>query len=408
MMDNWFRSKWFVRVISLAFAILFYVFVYVDANNSTNSDSTFPGKTQEMQTLNDVPVEIKIDEDDYVVSGVPEYVNVSLEGSLGVLTPLIKQRNFSAFVDLRGLDAGEHIVEVEHNISADLNVYIEPKTVEVTIEKKATAEFPINVDFINTDQLTEGYELGKYEIEPSTVSITSSQSVIDQIGIVKVYVDVKDIDKSINNREVPINVYDTQGNELNVNVQPENAVVSVDIDNPSKKVPVSVETTGELPEGYSLTSISPSVEEVEVFGTSNVLKDIKEISTNEIDLSDIEESGKIEAELSLPEGTMVPNNKIEVSVEVEKPTTITNVPIDVEDLEEGLEISFIEPDDAKMDISVVGKETDVKELSAEDFQVTISAADLEPGEHEVPVKLEGPDGLKTTGEFEKVKINIKE
>ena len=408
-MDKWFRSKWFVRIVSLAFAISLFVFVSVEVNKNDTESSIFPGKSEEMQTLNDVPVGIRIDNENYVVSGVPEFVTVSFKGSAGVLTPTIRQRNFDVFVDLEGLGEGDHVVEVEHaNISKDLSVYIEPKTIEVTIEEKATKEFPVNVDFINTDNMAAGYELGDHEVNPSTVTVTSSKSVIDQIGVVKVFVDVTDISDPINKREVPVNVYDTQGNELKVKLQPENVLVSADVDNPSKTVSVKVPTKGELPEGYKLSSIAPETEEIEVFARSNILSELEEISTEEIDLNDIKKSGKIDTNLVLPDGaSVVDGEKIEVSIAVEQTKIIKKVPIKAENLSNEQAISFIDPAKAEMDITVVGDEADVDKLSLDDFSIAVDVDSLVPGEHTVPVLIEGPEDVEISGEFDEVTIEIK-
>ncbi|MCM3400009.1 CdaR family protein [Oceanobacillus profundus] len=409
-MDNWFKSKWFVRLASLAFAVFLYIFVNVTVNSS-HSDPTFSGRSEQTQTLDDVPVEIRIDEANYVVSGVPEFVTVSLQGNPGNLTPLIFQRNFDVYVDLQGLEEGDHEVKLEHNISNDLTVFIEPKTIEVTIEERASEEFAVVADFINEDKMAPGYELVNYTLDPPTVTITSSRSVIDQIGIVKAYVNLEGLDSSINNRELPVNVYDTQGNELTVRIEPENIQISAEVDNPSKSVPVSVETTGELPEGYALNSISANVDEVEVFSTSEVLEGISELETEAIDLSEITESGTIDAQLSLPEGVNVPDMEtIEVTVDVEQTRVLEGLTIEEEGLASGQAVTFVEPDAAEMDITVTGDDADIKELTAEDIRIFIDLSDLEPGEHQVPITIEGPDAdnITITGEFEEATIEISE
>ena len=409
-MDNWFKSKWFVRLASLAFAVFLYIFVNVTVNSS-HSDPTFSGRSEQTQTLDDVPVEIRIDEANYVVSGVPEFVTVSLQGNPGNLTPLVFQRNFDVYVDLQGLEEGDHEVKLEHNISNDLTVFIEPKTIEVTIEERASEEFAVVADFINEDKMAPGYELVDYTLDPPTVTITSSRSVIDQIGIVKAYVNLEGLDSSINNRELPVNVYDTQGNELTVRIEPENIQISAEVDNPSKSVPVSVETTGELPEGYALNSISANVDEVEVFSTSEVLEGISELETEAIDLSEITESGTIDAQLSLPEGVNVPDMEtIEVTVDVEQTRVLEGLTIEEEGLTSGQAVTFVEPDAAEMDITVTGDEADIKELTAEDIRIFIDLSDLEPGEHQVPITIEGPDtdNITITGEFEEATIEISE
>ena len=113
-MDKLFQSKWFIRIISLLFAIILYLFVAVETNVNQD-DSRIPiGSTDDIQVLEEVPLGIKIDADQYVVSGVPEHVTVTLEGRTSILTPIARQLNFNVFVDLRELSEGEHTVEVEY------------------------------------------------------------------------------------------------------------------------------------------------------------------------------------------------------------------------------------------------------------------------------------------------------
>lgn len=407
-MDNWFKSKWFVRVISLAFAILLYVIVNIDME-AQNTEARLPfDDSADIETIENYPLGIHIDEENHVVSGVPETVTVTLEGSPGVLAPTARQQNFDVYVDLEGLEPGEHNVEVEYsNVPDDIEVYIEPKTIEVTIEERASEKFSVNVDFINTDKLPEGFELGSTEVEPTTVTITSSKEAIERIAIVKVFVDVADLEKSIESREVPVNVYDSQGNELNVNVEPESVVVSAELLNPSKTVPIAVPTTGELPEDYKLSSIKASVDEVKVFATSTVLENIDKVTTEKINLADIKKSQTIEAKLTLPDGARVSNTEVvEVEIELERARTMKDVSIDVENLGDGQDISFVKPDDAKISVVVVGSEESISGLTAEDIKLTIDAKGLEAGEHKIPITVQGPENVTVKTETEQVTVEI--
>ncbi|MFS8631226.1 MAG: hypothetical protein LOD92_08750, partial [Bacillales bacterium] len=130
-MDKLFQSKWFIRIISLALAITLYLFVTVETDEA--DDSRIPtGSSNEVQVIDEMPLGIKIDSENYVVSGVPEHVKVTLEGRTSVITPIVRQQNFNVFVDLRDLTEGEHTVEVEYeNIPENVTVYIEPKTIDV-------------------------------------------------------------------------------------------------------------------------------------------------------------------------------------------------------------------------------------------------------------------------------------
>lgn len=390
-MDNWFQSKWFVRGISLVFAIILYLFVSTSVNPG-DQDSTLPNQSNSLHTLDDVPVEVHIDEEEYVVSGVPESITVSLEGAPGIVTPTVIQRNFTVYVDLEDLEPGSHTVELKHdNIPEGLNVYIEPKTIEVTIEDKATETFPVMADIVNREDMAPGYEIVEYSVSHEEVEITSSQNVIEQIGMAKVYINVADTEESIINREVPVNVYDSQGNELNVRVEPENIEVSVEINNPNKKVPVEIPITGDIPSGYAATILDVSVDEVEVFATSEVLEDVNAIPTEEVDVSDVEGTKTFDVSLDLPEDVYAPDvENVEVEVAVEPSETFNNIPIEVEGLEDEENVSFSEPANGNVDVTLVGNEDDLGDLEEEDIELHIDVGNLDTGEHKVPLQFDTP------------------
>lgn len=404
-MDKLFQSKWFIRVISLVFAITLYMFVTVETDTTQNESRVIPGISNEVQVLEDVPLDIRIDADQYVVSGVPEHVKVSLEGKTSLLTPIVRQRNFSVFVDLRDLGEGEHTVEIEYeNIPDDLTAYIEPKTIDVNIEKRAAKEFNVSVDLVNMDSLPVGYELGEPEISPGTVTIISSESVIEQIAMVKVFVDVTDLKESIRNREVPISVYDIQGNDLNVRVEPASVAVSIPVERPSKTVPLTIKTKGELPEGLKLEKLEAE-QEIEVFGKKEVLNQIKEITTKEIDLAKIEQSDMYEIELDFPDGIIANHDEVEVNIELSQTRTFEDVTIEQEGENPG-NITITKPKEALVNIIARGSDTDIGALKKEDITAIINIGALDEGEHKVDLIVNGPDNVTLEPEFKNVTVNV--
>ncbi|SET81719.1 YbbR domain-containing protein [Oceanobacillus limi] len=410
-MDKWFKSKWFVRGISLVFAIMLYVFVAMEEADDPDNDLTFWPISSKSEVVENIPVEIRINSEKFVVSGVPEFVDVTLEGtSTSVLETTIRQRDFKVYVDLQGFGEGEHTVDLRHeDIPTELEASIDPSSIEVIIEERSTEEFNVQVDFVNEDQLPEGYELGEIEVNPGTVTITSSKSVIEEIRIVKVYIDVAGLTEPVEELELPVNVYDSQGNELRVRVEPEQVSVSAEIDNPSKSVSVSVPTTGTLPEGYSLVSMEPNVEEVTVFATSERLADIEEVETEAIDLSELTESGVVNVAFDLPEGVHIPNRQqVEIDVQLEQTRSIEAISIETDNLGDGQAVSFLDPESQDTSITITGNEQDVRELSAEDFRVSVDLAGLSEGEHRVPITIDGPEGITIESEIEEVLIEIVE
>lgn len=402
-MDKWFQSKWFVRILSLIFAVSLYLFVTLEVERPQSDSAVVPSVTNEVQVLEDVPLDVRIDSENYVVSGVPEFVTVSLEGRTSILTPTVRQRNFTVFVDLTDLEEGEHVVDIEHeNIPNELTAYIEPKSIEVVIEKRATKNFAVNVEFVNADKLPLGYEVGEPEVTPNTVSIISSESVIERIAMVKVYIDLTDLKESIVNRELPISVYDIQGNDLNVRIEPESVKVSVPVERPSKTVPLTLNTQGDLDSKFQLDSIELP-EEIEIFARREILNDVTEIKTKEFDLSTVDASGTYEVELDFPEGVISNETTVDVEVELNESRTFTGIPIEIVG---DKTVTFIEPNEAIVDIEATGRENIIKSLTKGDFSSLIDIGNLSDGRHVVDIEVTGPRGITVEAKVKRATIEI--
>lgn len=405
-MDKMFQSKWAIRVISLVLALTLYFFVNIESNTKQNESRVDPGSSTETQVLEEVPLDIKIDAENYVVSGVPEMVSVTLEGKRSSLAPIVRLRNFTVEVDLTEYEEGEHTVSLEQvGLPENVIAYIEPKEIDISIEKRATKEFLVDVDFVNLDKVPIGYEIGEPELTPGAVTIVSSEANIEQIAMVKVFIDVRDIKESIRNRELPVAVYDAQGNDLNVRVEPATVTVSVPVERPSKTVPLTIKTKGELAEDMEIGSME-STTEIEVFGKREFLNNMDEITTKELDMATIEASGTVEVELDFPEGVIANEEVVEVDVELVQAKEFKAIPIDIEGLDEA-DITMIKPTKAEMDIIAKSSDTIIKELQETDIRAFINLSDLDVGEHEVDVIVEGPDDIIFESKVEKVTIEVK-
>jgi|SRR5690625_410291 len=410
-MDKWFSSKWFVRGVSLAFAILLYVFVYFETSSIQSNQPRVPSGTNAVQVLEKVPVDIRIDSDQYVVSGVPDYVTVTLEGPNSILIPAARQQNFTLFVNLTDLEEGSHNVDIEYErVPDELNIYIEPKTISITIEERASAEFPVQIEYINVDKLPFGYELGETTLDPETITITSSRSLIDQVAIVKVFIDVEGLTEPINKREVPINVYDSQGNGLDVRTQPERVLVSVNIDNPSKVVDVDVRTIGKLPDGLEISNMTVEPETIEVFASNNLLQELEAIETEPIDLSSITTSGATTVKLATMEGVGFEELDITVTFELIQTKTFDQVDINIDNVGVDETVEIPNSGERVNTLTIVGDETIVKHLTKGDFRLYIDVKGLGEGEHTAPVLIEGPedvlDDLDIELQFDEITIII--
>jgi YbbR domain-containing protein len=408
-MDKWLKSPWTLRVVSLVFAVLLYAYVSAEADVNNRAGSVPVTSSDETNTVS-APVGIRIDDSRYVVSGVPEDISMQLVGPASDVRAAIQQKNYQAYVDLTELNTGTHEVKIQYeNVSDNLQVYMQPASVEVTIEEKASQQFNVNVGYTNEDQMAAGYQVDSSTVEPQTVSIVSTQEIIDQISSVRAYVDLTGIDGDITSKQAPVKVYDAQGNELSVNVEPETVEVSVQVSNPSKTVPVEVKTKGKVPEDISVASLTPEKNEVTIYGSQDALDGIDSISTEAIDLSAIKENQTVDATLTLPEDVRaVSDEQVSVAIELEETseTTIDDVPITIENLPEDLEASINDPQNEQIDVTISGAREVIEGLSAEDITATIDAADLEEGEQTVPIDVAGPDNTELSLSQDEATITV--
>ncbi|VVM35391.1 YbbR-like domain-containing protein [Terribacillus sp. AE2B 122] len=408
-MDKWLKSPWTLRVVSLVFAVLLYAYVSAESDVDNRAGEVPITSSDETNTV-DAPVSIRIDDSKYVVSGVPEYVSMQLVGPASDVTAAIQQKNYEAYVDLTDLDTGTHTVKLHYeNVSDNLQVYMQPASVEVTIQEKASQQFNVDVGYTNEDQMAAGFQVDSSTVEPQTVSIVSTQEVIDQISSVRAYVDLTDVDADIDSREAPVKVYDAQGNELSVNVQPETVEVSVQVSNPSKTVPIEVKTKGQAPDDVSVASLTPEIQEVTIYASQDTLDGIDSVSTEEIDLSKVTENQTIDANLQLPDNVRsASDEQISVDIELDETseTTIENVPVTIEDLPDDQEATITDPQNEQIDVTVSGAQSEIEGLSADDITATIDGSSLEEGEQTVQLDVSGPQNIELTPSQEEATITV--
>src|SRR5699024_10363946 len=107
-MDKLFQNKWTIRVISLVLAITMYLLVNIETNPEQNKSRVDQNGRTETEVLEDVELDLRIDADNYVVSGVPEDVTVTLAGRRSTLAPIVGLRKCTVFCDVAGYGDGEH------------------------------------------------------------------------------------------------------------------------------------------------------------------------------------------------------------------------------------------------------------------------------------------------------------
>lgn len=425
-MDKMMNSPWFLRITALLLAMLLFLTIKSDEeslNASTNGNMT--------DIIRDVPVEVYYDDENLVVTGVPETVDVTIEGPTSIVQSAKQLQDFTVFVDLRNLNMGQHNVMLQvENVSEKLEVTLDPSYIEVSIEEKITREMRVDAEF-NERLLAEDFIVTSMKTNPERVLITGAKSVVESISFVKATVGGEPGLNKTFTQEASVKVLDKDLSKLNVTIEPAQVDVTVNIEEYSKEVPIALRQIGPPKEGVIINDLTPSIEYVRVYGNRAVVDALESIKVD-VDVSKLEESKELALKLPVPKGvSRLSESQLEVLVDVtpapeEEPVSeesaqvpaeeenevktisreFADVNVEVKGLNEKDRYSFSQPESGQVLLTVRGESPYIDTLSAKDFQVYVDASTAENGENLLDVTVEGPGNVTWTVSSPSVTVNV--
>lgn len=409
-MDKWMDSPWFLRLTALLLAIILFFSVKAE-------EEKLVGKAvgDTMDVISDIPVDVFYDNENLVVTGVPETVNMTIEGPANLVQTTKLMKDFNLRVDLSSLPLGQHSVDIQHeNISGKLKVRIEPATIDVMIEEKITQTFRVDPE-INERLLAEDFNIVKMEVTPSTIEVTGAKSIIEAISFVKASATGEQgIDRTFE-QQARVRVLDRDLNKLNVTIVPEQVNVKVEIAEYNKEVPIVLKSRGVPPSNVTINSMSTTEETITLFGSRKVLDEIKEFNID-VDVSEVKGQGTLDVALKKPKGisrmsldkvkvqvnTTKSEEELEVtdsqeSVEEEQQVAtkeFQDIQVKVNGLDEKFKGSFQKPANGMTDLKITAEKSVLDKLEKTDFVISIDASGIaEEGEQTLPISVEGPPNV---------------
>lgn len=417
-MDKMINNHWVMRIIALLMALMLYISVNIESpapkkQTTGPVTSVFPSAPSQSskgtETIQDVEVRTYQDQDNVVITGVPETVDVTLSGPTNSLLKAKQLKDFEIYAELSDLSIGSHRIELKHkNIADNLEVNLNPSVITVNVEEKVTRDFPVEVDFINKNQIETGYTAQEPIVKPSVVRVTGSKTLIDSIALIKTRVNLQNANETLE-QESKVTVYDEDGNILPVEAYPSVVDVTVPITSPSKKLPLNIKNEGELGEGLSIASIEAVPNEVTVYGPQDVLNPLEFINGVTVDLSKIKDDTVLDVDIPVPDGaTKVSPEKIQIKVDVDKEEerVFENLPVRIRGLGEGKILQFTDPESRELDLSVTAAPNVLEKMNPSELELFINVNDLSDGEHDVKVEVNGPQDIKWSLPEDQVNVKI--
>lgn len=405
-MDKFMDNPWFLKGVALILAIL--LFSSVSNSDGSESKEEYVPANQQEETIKNMPVNSYFDTENFVVSGVPESVDVTIEGPKSIVQSTVALKNFEVYMDLTDAKIGTQKVKIEvKDISDKLKVTIKPSSAKVTVQEKISKEFKVEAEF-NQNLLEDGYTSGDPVVEPNKVKITGAKGEIEKISFVKATVDLEGPIQETFTKNAKVVAFDQQMNKLDVTIEPETVKVTIPIKNTSKTVPINVVQKGTAQSGIVIDSISLDTKEAKINGKEEVVKATESVRV-EVDISNITEETELTLPVIIPDGiTSVTPDVVKATIKINKQEqkTISNVSIKTEGLADLYDLVFKNPSSGKISISVQGTVDEISPLTADDFNLSVNLTDLNEGDHEVQIISSGPSNVKMKLEQDRVLVSI--
>lgn len=348
-----------------------------------------------------------------LVEDIPDDARLTLEAPRSIWDQLNSDPSLiKAWIDLSGLPAGEHEVEVKSSVNASPVRYVktDPDTIHLTLEPLLQRTLPIQP--VITGGLPVGYQKGEPVIEPAQVTISGPQSQVNRVSQARILLNIAGASETID-QNYPVQLLDESGVSVpNVQVSPAEVAVYLPIRllGGFKNAAVKVVTKGQVAEGYRLTSISVSPPTVTLFSDNPDLIDQIPgyVETLPVDLSNLSDDVEISTGLNLPENvTLVrePSVLVQVGVAALEGSLTLTVPVEAVGLAPEL-VAIISP--ASVDVIISGPLNILDQLSPANFRVVVNLTDLPPGvyQRQVVVDLQPEDVRVQTTLPESVEVSI--
>jgi YbbR domain-containing protein len=376
--------KWLFRNLSaLALALVLAIAVWVSAVTGADPDEVRPYPLA-------IPLEVSGQDPSLVIMGiVPESINLTLRAPRSVWDKISSINNpIRAYIDLSGLSAGEHNLEVQVQIRVGpvQVISISPQSVTLGLQTLSSKTFRINLSI--RGEVAVGFQAGAPEINDTQVTVSGPSSLVAQVTRVQMDLPIAGLRQDVQT-SLPLHVLNADGIAINgLTLVPENVQVHVPITQQGgyRSIAVKVVVHGEVAGGYRLTNISVFPPILTVYSKEPTL--VNElpgfVETEPLNLDGSSDDTDTHLALNLPEGiSVVGDQTVQVRVgiaAIEGSLSLSNMKIETIGLGDGLD-ALISP--GVVDVILTGPLPLLDKLSAGDVKIVVDLTGLEAGVHQL-------------------------
>lgn len=296
-----------IIILSVVVAIFMWAFVITTTNPMLSKTiRNVPLSIRNLETLQNQGFEL-------VGKEQIENVNVKVEANRDDMRAL-ESDDLVASIDLGSPSEGIRSLNVKVDTPSGVRVVdIDPKQVNLKIEKVVEKIVPVNL--LVTDKLKEGRIVEVNEFYPQEIKVRGIRSQVDKVSELRVDVDKESyLNGKIHN--ISVIALDNQGEIVeNVSLSSDEVSISYKVSQ-TKELSIKLITKGNVAEGYEIFQEDITPKKIIVKGDNATISKLKELETEEIDISNLKEDFEGKAEIILPNFVEVYDGEDSVSYKI--------------------------------------------------------------------------------------------
>ncbi len=326
-------------------------------------------------------------------------VTVTATGKRSVLDKL-RSNDLKVTADLKQMSVF-NLIDVEVSCDkfsySDLSFSTKPKMLTVSLEDKKTKQFKVNIE--TKGNIDDNHYVGSMEAKSTMVEVSGAQSVIERIADVRVVVILDGETKDFKRTKLMPKAYDASGKEIDASkLEFSDTSITVKVNvQPTKIVPITVETVGTPALGYAITQTDYDPSQIKIAGEASVLKKITSVPVT-IDITNARATLEKEIMLAefLPQGVVIIgiSNSMAVKVTVEKMATreytFTASDVEIRNVPENMNVTYSDSNRIYK-VTIMGMEEDLEAFSVENLGAYIDLINLTEGVHLLAIKFHTPE-----------------
>ena len=248
---------------------------------------------------------------------VPDKVVVKVRGTRTKVSDNLENK-IVATLNMKTATEGQQTIPVKVSFANGDVVQVIPSEVSVYVDTVSEKKVPVVTRIVGA--VSNDMTIGHSVITPAQVTLRGATHRIDKVNKVVAPIDVTDHQGDFQTESELVAVSEDGYDIPNMKIIPERVMVQATMVSQmlSVDIPVKLVMSGELPKGIIVTKSEVLPDKVRITAPPSMLKELKAINTKPVDVSKLEGSMVVAAELDLPEKVIPELRTVQIRLSVER------------------------------------------------------------------------------------------